>query len=118
MNLMIYNSKYSFILSHDNQLPHKSDRLPSPDVLSYTILSNTLVRLEWSPVGVAEYYLITSSLNETDHSVIQTNDTSITIEYHEGMIVSVHSINGCHDMESSAFISKHVIASEAGMRIK
>ena len=59
-------------------------------------------------MDVAERYLITS----TNHSVIETNDTSITIEYYEGMNVSVHSINECH-MESSTFVSKLIQMREA-----
>ena len=62
-------------------------------------------------MDVAERYLITS-FNETKHRVIETNDTSITIEYYEGMNVSVHSINECH-MASSTFMSKLIQMCEA-----
>ena len=57
-------------------------------------------------MDVAERYLITS-FNGTDRSIFETNDTSITIEYYEGMNVTLHSINECH-MKSSSFMSKNI----------
>ena len=98
---------------HDDQvlLLHTA-YLPTPITLNYTFLSNILVRLEWSLVDGAERYLITSfNANGTDYSIIDTNDTSITIEYYEGMNVTVHSINECH--MKSTLMSKLIQMSEA-----
>ena len=83
--------------------------------MNYTFLSNSYIQLEWSRVGDADYYLVTSYLpeqNESIHKVFQTNDTSLTVLYHEGMVVTVHSVNECR-MKSSNCTSTTINMSEA-----
>lgn len=88
-----------------------------PDTMNYTFLSNGLVKLEWKIVDAAEYYLVTSYLPEQNKSsrqyqTFQTNDTSHTVLYHEGMVVTVHSVNECH-MKSFNCTSKTIQMSKA-----
>ena len=90
-----------------------------PDTMNYTFLSNGYVKLEWSPVLVdtAGYYqiLVASYLpekNESTHQVFQTNDTSLTILYQEGMNVTIHSVNECN-MKSSNYTHVEINKSEA-----
>ena len=85
--------------------------------MNYTFLSNSYVKLEWSIVDVAEYYQVTSYLSEQnesshDYHKFQTNDTSLIILYHEGMTVTVHSVNECH-MKSSNYTTTTIQMSKA-----
>ena len=88
-----------------------------PDVVNYTFLSNSYVKPDWSFVDAAKYYLVASYLPEQNESsrqcqLFQTNDTSLIVLYHEGMIVTVHSVNECH-MKSSNYTSTTIHMSEA-----
>lgn len=86
-----------------------------PHTMNYTFLSNSYVKLEWSPVDTASYYLVALYLpekNESTHQIFQTNDTSLIILRHEGMIVTVHSVNECN-MKSSNYTHRTINKSEA-----
>ena len=89
---------------------------PEPDIMNYTFLSNSYVKLEWSPVGTANFYLVACYLPEqnaeSSPQIYHTNDTSLTVVYHEGMIVTVHSVNEC-SMKSSNSTSTTINMSEA-----
>ena len=73
---------------------------PKPSDLKQRFLSDPYVRLQWSPVKFAMHYLISLQSDGSTYKIIETNDTSVTIDYLEGMNVGVQSVNNCH-MESS-----------------
>ena len=96
------------------------DSPPEPETVNYTFLSNSYVKLDWSFVDAAKYYLVASYLQEQNESsrrykFFQTNDTSLTVLYHEGMTVTIHSVNECH-MKSSNYTSTAIHMSEASKR--
>ena len=85
---------------------------PAPEKLEYNFMSHKHVKLQWSPVESAEYYLI--SLMGVSYEVVTTNATSFLVsDYYEGMNVTVYSMNECN-MKSSIFISRQIKVADAG----
>jgi hypothetical protein len=86
--------------------------------MNYTFLSNSHVKLQWSPVDAAGYQILVASYlpgkNESFHQIFQTNDTSLTVLYDEDreMTVTIHSVNEC-SMKSSNYTLTTINMSEA-----